>query len=419
MKVLWIINTIFPYPSEQLKIKPTVYGGWLLGLFNELKNRDNIELSIASVYKGNKFLKYENDSINYYLLPCNNNSKYDKNLEKYWKNVVLEYKPDLVHIHGTEYVHALAFQKACPNVKNIVSIQGLISVYANYYLSNINYNEIKKCITLRNFIKGSIFKEQKAFFKKGVYEKKIIRNADAIVGRTNWDYANSIAISKKDIYYKCNENLRDSFYDKCWDYRNIRKNSIFVSSANYSIKGFHIMIEALKILKDKYPDIKVYVAGTNLMDKSTLISKIKYSDYQKYLYKQIKRFNLIKYIEFTGPLNESQMTKMMLKSNVYVQTSSIENSSNALGEAMILGLPVVASNVGGTGELLIDKKEGYLYPFGDYGQLAYYISKVFDDSKESIELGLNAKKHAERTHNKQENVNDLIEIYTSITHKRI
>ena len=359
-------------------------------------------------------MRFENNHIIYYLLPCNNNSIYSKRLEKYWQQIVLEYKPDLVHIHGTEYAHALAFQKACPNIKNIVSIQGLVSICANYYLSGINNNEIKKCITLRNLIKGSIFKEQKNFYKKGIIEKDIIKNADAILGRTTWDYANSIAIANNVKYYKCNETLRFSFYNKCWNYEYIQKNSIFVSSANYSIKGFHIMIEALKILKNKYPNVKVYVAGNNIFDKSTLISKFKYSDYQKYLYKKIKKYDLFKYIEFTGLLNESQMAERMLKSNVYVQTSSIENSSNALGEAMLLGLPVVASNVGGTNDLVIDKKEGYLYPFGDYGQLAYYISKIFDNSKQAIELGLNAKKHAEQTHSKQNNVNNMIEIYKTI-----
>ena len=69
-------------------------------------------------------------------------------------------------------------------------------------------------------------------------------------------------------------------------------------------------------------------------------------------------------------LSEQQMLDYLLKSNVFVQTSSIENSTNSLGEAMLIGMPCVASNVGGTSDMLKDKNEGYLYPFGDYNLLA-------------------------------------------------
>lgn len=418
MRILWIVNTIFPYPSEKMGYKKNVFGGWLLGLYNGIKKNKDICFAIATTYNGKELLKFNDDKTMYYLLPCKNNIKYDKNLEDYWKKIVTDFKPDLVHIHGTEYAHGLAFQNACPNIKTVVSIQGLMSVHTNNYIANITYKDILKNITLRDIIKrDNIFQQQYSFEKRGQIEKQIIKNSTAIIGRTEWDYANTLVIAGVDKYYKCNETLRDSFYNKNWDIKKIEKHSIFISQAGYPIKGFHMVLHAINILKKNYPDINVYIAGPNIVDMSTLKSKLKISGYTKYIISLIKKYELEPNIHFTGILSEEQMADKLLKSHVFIQASSIENSPNSLGEAMILGMPCVASNVGGTNTMLKDKEEGFLYPFGDYGLMAYYISEVFENDKLAINIGQKAKQHACNTHNKEKNVLNMLKIYEEIIKK--
>ena len=70
-------------------------------------------------------------------------------------------------------------------------------------------------------IKGNIYNGQKDFIKRGKIEKDILRNSTAIIGRTNWDYACSYGIVGQDKYYKCNESLRDSFYNQEWNIKKI------------------------------------------------------------------------------------------------------------------------------------------------------------------------------------------------------
>ena len=72
----------------------------------------------------------------------------------------------MVHIHGTEYTHGLAFKNACPDVKIITSIQGLISRCSNVYLANIDTNDIIKNITFRDIIKRDNLFQQKNKLKK-------------------------------------------------------------------------------------------------------------------------------------------------------------------------------------------------------------------------------------------------------------
>lgn len=409
MKILWIVNIIFPYPSEQLGKSKNSFGGWLLGLFNAIKTNSNLNLTIATIYDGNEVKKYNFENVTYYLVPR-------KSQKKSWCNVINESNPDVIHIHGTELGYGRMVQLLFPNIKTIVSIQGLVSVISNYYIANIKRSEIIKNTTLRDLIKGNIYREQKKFNKRGAIEKEILKKSTAIIGRTNWDYACSYDIVGEDRYFKCNESLRDSFYNEKWDINKIEKNSIFISQAGYPIKGFHIMIEAANILKYEYnySNLKIYVAGNNIIDTSSFSKKLRLSGYGKYLISLIKKYKLEDNIIFTGLLNEKQMVEKLKKSNVFVQASSIENSPNSLGEAMLIGMPCVASNVGGTSDMLKDKDEGYLYPFGDYSLLAYYISKIFENPIDAVKIGNNARKHALITHDRKKNANTMIEIYKKV-----
>lgn len=409
MNILWVVNIIFPYPSLQIGKKINPFGGWLMGLYNEIIKSNNINLGIACVYEGQKLLIFEDNKTKYYLIPKSNQ-------KEMWYRAINDYQPDLIHLHGSEFDYGKTIQNLFPNIKTVVSIQGLVSIYSDFYIANIKHDEINNSFTIKNIFRGNIYKEQKRFIRKGNIEKEILKKSTYIIGRTTWDYACSYGIVGKDKYFHCNESLRDSFYNATWNSTKIDKHSIFVSQAGYPIKGFHIMLEAANLLKNAYgfSDLKVYVAGNNIIDNSSLKKKIRLSSYAKYLRKLIKKYNLKDNIIFTGLLNEEQIQKRLLLSNVFVQTSSIENSPNSLGEAMLLGMPCVASNVGGTSDMLKDKEEGLLYPFGDYSLLAYYISKIFDDIEFANKIGNNAKKHASITHNRKNNAKRMIEIYSNI-----
>lgn len=136
--------------------------------------------------------------------------------------------------------------------------------------------------------------------------------------------------------------------------------------------------------------------------------------YGAYLKKLIKRHSLEGMVTFMGPLSAPKMKEAFLRSNVFVLPSTIENSPNSLGEAMLLGVPCVASCVGGVQDMLADRMEGYMYPVNDTALLAHYIDKVFSDDDAAYAMGKRAKEHAYRTHDPVKNVEDLIEIYHKI-----
>ena len=109
------------------------------------------------------------------------------------------------------------------------------------------------------------------------------------------------------------------------------------------------------------------------------------------------------------------MKERMLKSNVFVSPSSIENSPNSVGEAMILGVPCISSDVGGVKNMLKHGEEGLVYPFHDPYVLAHYIDEIFSSQSFAEKLSYNAKQHAETTHSQKINLKSLIDIYNQIS----
>lgn len=66
----------------------------------------------------------------------------------------------------------------------------------------------------------------------------------------------------------CGEILRESFYVNRWKYEECDKEVIFFSQAHYPIKGLHIMLRALPIIKEYYPAVVLRIVGNNPQKKA-------------------------------------------------------------------------------------------------------------------------------------------------------
>lgn len=251
---------------------------------------------------------------------------------------------------------------------------------------------------------------------RGTYEVQAIQKVHHIMGRTDWDRACTMEINPSAEYHFCNETLRPEFYVGEWNYEKCRKHSIFMSQGYNSIKGMHYMLEALNIIKRFYPDVKLYVTGTSPLSRNW-IEKQKRSVYVNYLEKLIRQYSLENSIVFLGSLNAEEMKEQYLLANVFASPSSIENSPNSVGEAMILGTPVVSSDVGGVKNMLTHNEEGFLYQHDAPYMLAFYAMELFENKEKCFEFSKNAKQHAKTTHDANQNLSALIDIYRSIAQK--
>lgn len=407
MRILWITNILLPPASKAFKMPEQVVGGWMYSSLKRVKESYNGNIAVATIYSGKRLLEKEVDSIRYFLLPLKgkNATAYNKHLEEQWRIVADIVRPDVVHIHGTEYPHGLAYVKACGPQGVVVSLQGIISCIARYYTAGIDYKYIKSYLTFRDFIKrGNIYKEQASFAKRGEFETELIRSVNHIIGRTEWDKIHSLEINPDAKYHYSGETLRDSFYSHKWEYNKCQPHSIFVSQASYPLKGLHMLLKAMPLILRNYPDTKIHVAG----EDPTKAPWWRINGYGIYLKRLIKELNLRDKVIFEGMVDENKMCQCYLKSNVFVCCSSIENSPNSLGEAQLLGVPYVASFVGGVPEI-VNWNDKILYRFEEYEMLANKICQVFD-SKDSFNKDFDINRY-----NKNRNLNDLLKIYLEVS----
>ena len=182
----------------------------MYGIAEQISKSIGIELAVATIYSGTEQKKMKIDGIEYFLLPCKNKTNYEVDLEKYWAQVCNNFRPNIVHIHGTEYAHGLACMRKLPELKYVVSIQGLISVIARYYFSGISFWELFKNITFRDLIRrDTTFQAKSNFEKRGIFEVEYLKRTKHVIGRTKWDFAHTKALNSKVNYHFCNESLRD------------------------------------------------------------------------------------------------------------------------------------------------------------------------------------------------------------------
>lgn len=419
MKILWITNILFPEATSQLvgnrDLKSS--GGWMLGAAENLVNRGDIKLYVATVSPLVKELTcIEGKRIVYYILPYGKgNLKPNPKYQDYWIKIRSEINPDVVHIHGTEFSHGYEYMRACGVENVVISIQGMKSACFYYYYYGISKSEIFQNLTLRDIIKGTILKGQRNFKRSSKYEIAMLEMAKHIIGRTSWDRARTWAINPDAQYHFCNETLREEFYDgSSWDYSRCNKHTIFLSQAGYPIKGLHQLLKAMPLILRHYPNTIIRIAGNDISKCTSLKDFLHLTGYGRYINRLIKKGELEDHVVFIGRLNADEMKREYLSANVFVCPSSIENSPNSLGEAQILGVPCMSSYVGGTMDMM-DNNTDNLYRFEEIEMLAYKICQIFGNKERQVDM----RSVAMRRHNQLSNATVLYDIYQSIINESI
>lgn len=421
MRVLWLCNIMLPVIAEELGRKASNKEGWLTGLSEQILRHgeeNSIELGICfPVEKGSGAVRGRIGQFSYFGFEedVSKAELYDESLEPQLTAILKEFKPDVVHAFGTEFPHTLAMTRCIQDKgRMLIGIQGLCFKYADYYMADLP-KKVQKRFLFRDFLKrDNIVIQQKKYRMRGQFETEALKNTGHVTGRTDWDREAAAEVNQEAEYHFMNETLRSNFYGKTWKIEDCEKHSIFLSQGNYPIKGLHYLLQAMPAILESYPDTKVYVAGDVITRYGTLMERIKIGSYGKYCRDLIKKLSLEEKIIFSGRLDSEKMCDRYLRSHLFLSPSAIENSPNSVGEAMLLGMPVVSSDVGGVHNMLTSGEEGLLYPYQDTAKLAEAVCRMFADEKAACRMGRCAAAHAAITHNPEANYRRLMEIYGEI-----
>ena len=113
--------------------------------------------------------------------------------------------------------------------------------------------------------------------------------------------------------------------------------------------------------------------------------------------KEIKKKGLEKYVEIIDGQKPGIVERFLQNSDIFLITSKHEGMPNSVMEAMLHGLPVVGTNAGDIGKLVVSGKNGFLCRIGDYRDISRNLLRLIKSEKLREEMGIESyyilKKH--------------------------
>lgn len=413
MRILWFTNT--PSLAAEHLQDNGVSGGWIVSLEKQLSLKSNVELGVAFHFADRVMDSYLINKTTYYPIAQTPVKGKILGLKKRWLHkiekesvvekyleIINKFKPDIIHIFGTENNFGLIIPKT--KIPVIIQIQGNLTVLQKKWFAGISFNSILHHTQWKDLLFGyGIFHQYYHFRKRSEREKSVLKQCKYIIGRTEWDKRITRVLSPNSTYFHCDEILREDFYAGQW-IKTTNNKPIFVSTLSpTTYKGLETILEAAILLKQNNIQFEWQIAGIQgneeiiqIIEKSY---KLKFSDNN---------------IVFCGSVNATELLSLLLQADCYIHPSHIENSPNSVCEAMLLGMPIIATYAGGTSTLINNGFEGVLIQDGDPYSLAGAIIEIIENREIAVKMGHNARKTALNRHNPTIIVNDLINIYQSI-----
>jgi len=414
MKILWFTNT----PSLASGYYGCEYagGGWISGLESAIHEHTEIELAEvfltnsknSSVVLGKTLyfpvLRREN-SIQKLINRHFNRVSTKKYLKDYLK-IIDEFKPDIIQIFGTEN----GFSSLCGNTKVPVCIhlQGILSGIEQYFLPENNSKlDLLRYSSLMRILKGtSLLHIYMNFRRRAKRELRCLPLCHYYLGRTTYDKTFIMRHAPNATYFHCDELLRNGFYETKGWINPVNEKFIILTINNGEIyKGIDIVLKTASVLKEAGLIFEWRIAG---VDQSNEVLHL-FEGKTKLSHKDLS-------IKCLGKLNAEHIIEQMKESNLFVHTSKVDNSPNSVCEAMLLGMPVIAFNVGGVSSL-IDSDCGILINRVESSELAKEILQAVSSPDHLEKIGRSARLVASDRHNPAKVLANLQKAYQKIIQK--
>lgn len=163
--------------------------------------------------------------------------------------------------------------------------------------------------------------------------------------------------------------------------RSILKPRILWLRAFDEVYNPQMALDTLEILMKAYPEAELCMIGPD-KDGSLKESKL-----------LAKEKNLP--VKFMGKMDKTDWIRLSPDYDIFLNTTSIDNTPVSVLEVMALGIPVVSTNVGGIPYLIKNEESGLLVSPDQPSEMAYAVSRLLEDPSLASRLSLNGRKNVE------------------------
>ena len=386
-------------------------GGWMGALLELLKGNPELEIGVVNACSHFPDAHFHVDGVDYFLVnqasakfrrslfPVDNNPVYLNQCA----SLVNSFKPDLVHIHGTERFYAMLMSKGMVKYPVVISIQGIMDACSEWYrlFGKLSLMEIITASAASSIKFSGLLWELREARQQARREREYFKKGRYFFGRTDWDRAYLSYFNNQAQYFEINRVIRQPFWKHQWTLDGCKKHRIIFTNTRHPRKGTELLLEAVKKLKSQYPDIQLILIGS-----------LGSGGYAKYLEKKIK--DLGDCVKPLGQLDADEIGKELCTAHVFVSASYIDNSPNSIAEAQLVGMPVIASYTGGVPSMVKEEKSGLFFPTGDVPILVSRIKTIFENDTLAIKLGEKARQTARKRHDPETILSAQLAAYESI-----
>jgi glycosyltransferase involved in cell wall biosynthesis len=147
-----------------------------------------------------------------------------------------------------------------------------------------------------------------------------------------------------------------------------------------SRKGLKYLIEAVYKLSQKHPNTQLNIIGDG--DEKYILEKL------------VKKLKIEKNVNFLGRISHEKISKFYQEANVFVLPSLNEGMSNTMLEALSSGLPIIATDTGGSKELITEGENGYIVEMKNSDDIDEKLEKLIDNPELRNEMGEKSRARA-------------------------
>ncbi|MFC2081643.1 glycosyltransferase family 4 protein [Candidatus Bipolaricaulota bacterium] len=167
-------------------------------------------------------------------------------------------------------------------------------------------------------------------------------------------------------------------------------------------KGIRELLEATALVAQEMPEVRLLLVGGRMQtdrDRRTV----------HLLDANTSRLELGGKVLAVGP--QEDVAPYLTLMDVFALPSYREGMPRTILEAMASGKPVVATDIRGCREEVVDGVTGYLVPVRDTAKLASAIRRILSDSERAEEMGMEARRRAEECFSEPEVLDRQIAVY--------
>jgi len=189
----------------------------------------------------------------------------------------------------------------------------------------------------------------------------------------------------------------------CLNLKPNRNQFIFVGRLVF-YKNLEVVLKAIKIVKDDFPEIKLIIVGDG--------------PFKNKLQELVKKLNINSNVKFTGYISNEEKSKLISESNALVFPSLFEGFGLVMLESFAQKRPVIVSNVRPMSDIILNKETGFVVDPFDEELWGKALKEVIENPSKSDSMGEKGYKMLQEKYNQDLMYQKLEKMYHNILEKK-